>query len=75
MGTHEINLEKTVPRLDDQVNFMQDKIYISGKYTYYICHGHQFNTEKEKSIVFCYTTFVALTVVYRINKIYNIIRS
>lgn len=75
LGNHEINVEKIAPRLADEVNFMPDKIYTSGKFRYYICHGHQFNKKEEKITPFSCLTFTGITIFYWINRLYNSIRT
>jgi len=74
IGNHDITIGKTTPRLHKEVDILADMTYTTGKKTYYICHGHQFDKLEGKftprsKISFCWGTFL-----YRLNRMYNDIR-
>lgn len=57
IGNHDINIDKTLPRLREEVDMLPDMMYETGKKTYYICHGHQFDRLEGKFTFWSKLTF------------------
>ena len=74
LGNHDINVDKIAPRLASEVEIVQDMLYTSGKKTYYICHGQQFDRWENKLTIVSTISFCIGTFLYRLNRIYNNMR-
>lgn len=71
IGNHDIHIEKTIPRLRQEVDIAPDMIYTSGKKKYYICHGQQFDKLEGKFTTRSKITFCGGTFLYRFNRTFN----
>lgn len=71
IGNHDIHIEKTIPRLRQEVDIAPNMIYKSGKKKYYICHGHQFDKLEGKFTARSKITFCGGTFLYRLNRTFN----